>query len=119
MDERLDLAYRVLDAQLVDVDGRRCGKADDLELEGEIGGVVHVAALLSGHGAYAARMPRRLRRLGETLFGSDVRGNTVRRVPWREVEEITARIELRRPGFEMGVGEPADLQERFGKVPGG
>ena len=30
----LDLALGVLDHQLLDADGRRCGKVDDLELEG-------------------------------------------------------------------------------------
>ena len=30
MDERYELVYRVLDDQIVDVDGRRCGRVDDI-----------------------------------------------------------------------------------------
>ena len=34
MSEDLDLGLGLLDHQLVDSDGRRCGNVDDLELEG-------------------------------------------------------------------------------------
>jgi hypothetical protein len=32
--EQVDLAYRLLDLDLVDREGRRCGKVDDLEFSG-------------------------------------------------------------------------------------
>jgi hypothetical protein len=72
--ERLDLVYRVLDLQLVDVDGRRCGKVDDVELSGE---PLRATALLSGTGTFPDRLPRRLLpRLARRLVGRFVLGGT-------------------------------------------
>jgi sporulation protein YlmC with PRC-barrel domain len=84
--ERLDLVYRVLDLQLVDVDGRRCGKVDDVELSGE---PLRATALLSGTGTFPDRLPRRLLpRLARRLVGRFVLGGNVVRIPWEEVDEI-------------------------------
>jgi sporulation protein YlmC with PRC-barrel domain len=98
----MDAVYRLLDAQLVDVEGRRCGRVDDLELDGE---PLAVTAILSGRGTYADRLPPRLRRLALRVFGEDVRGRTVRRVPWEEVDEVTDHITLRRKAADLGLGE--------------
>ena len=43
----IDLAYRLLDLDLVDSEGLRCGKVDDLELTGGPGEVTYVAAIVS------------------------------------------------------------------------
>jgi hypothetical protein len=48
----LDLALGVLDHQLLDVEERRCGKIDDLELERNAAGELHVAAILVGAPAW-------------------------------------------------------------------
>jgi hypothetical protein len=103
MDERMDVAYRMLDAQLVDVDGRRCGKVDDLELTGAPGEPLHVSAVLVGRGALPARLPRRLRGAATRVFGPLVWGETVRRVPWEEVEDITTRVTLRGKAEDLGL----------------
>ncbi len=58
----LDLAYRLLDLDLIDSEDRRCGKVDDLELSGGPGQPTYVAAIIAGPGALPARFPRRLRR---------------------------------------------------------
>jgi hypothetical protein len=99
--EEIDLAYRVLDLDLVDSDGVRCGKVDDLELAGGPGEPAYVAAIRTGPGALARRLPRRLRRLGARVFGhgrSDV--------GWRDVAEVgPGAVKLERTAAELGLGE--------------
>jgi len=102
-EDRADLAYRILDVQLVDVDGRRCGRVDDIELSGGVGAPLRLEALLSGRGVYPARLAPRLRRLGEPLFGRPVLGRTVQRVPWTAVEDVQASVLLREPASELGL----------------
>ncbi len=106
MAERLDLVYRVLDLQVVDVNGRRCGRVDDIELDGD---PLRAVALIVGSGAYPRRLPRRwLERLGRRLLGPEVAGLNIVRVPWEEIDEIEARIVLRRPAAELGLGRGDD-----------
>ena len=105
MDRRhteLDLAYRLLDLDLVDSEGRRCGKVDDLEFAGRPGDPTYLAAIVSGPGALPARFPRRfrLRRLAARIF----RGGETR-VAWDQVEDFDATVELRRTAAELGLGE--------------
>ena len=117
MDKRhtqLDLAYRLLDLDLVDSEERRCGKVDDLEFAGGPGETTHLAAIVTGPGALPARFPRRfrLRKLAARIF----RGGETR-VGWDQVEDFDATVELRRTAAELGLGEGdrrlADL------IPGG
>jgi hypothetical protein len=91
----MDLVYRVLDDQLVDVDGRRCGRADDLEFDGDLGRPPRLHALLSGSGVWHRRLPRRLRPLGRRIFGTGVVGHDVIRVPWDRVDRLDTVIHLR------------------------
>jgi sporulation protein YlmC with PRC-barrel domain len=120
MDERLDLVYRVLDDQIVDVDGRRCGRVDDIELIGAAGAPLEIGGLLTGRGTYAARIPRRLRALATRLFGDDVRGATVHRVPWSEVEDVSATVRLLGRAEDLGLArDDRELQRPFERMPGG
>jgi sporulation protein YlmC with PRC-barrel domain len=98
-DRELDLAYRLLDLDLVDSEGIRCGKVDDLELDGDPGENTYVAAALTGYGALPRRFPRWARRFGARVFGSGVE-----RVPWAKVEDFDSAVELRRPAQELGLG---------------
>jgi hypothetical protein len=99
--DELDLAYRVLDLDLVDCEGRRCGKVDDLQLAGEPGETTYVAAIVSGPGALGRRFPRRLRRFGGRLFGD---GKTS--IGWGEVDEVgPGSVELQSTARELGLGE--------------
>jgi sporulation protein YlmC with PRC-barrel domain len=103
---QLDLVYHVLDLQLVDVDGRRCGRVDDVELARE---PLRAVALLVGSGVYPRRLPgRRLARLMRRLVGAERLGGNVVRVPWEEIEAIDATIELKRPAVELGLGRGDD-----------
>jgi sporulation protein YlmC with PRC-barrel domain len=120
MEDRLDLAYRVLDAQLVDVDGRRCGRVDDIELDGDVGAPLYVGALLTGHGLYPSRLPHRLYGLGRRIFGPGVLGRTIMRVPWSTVDDVAAAVHLRRPAAELDLATiDVELQRWIARLPGG
>ena len=99
MADELDLAYRILDLDLVDSDGRRCGKVDDIELDGSPGETTYAGAILAGPGALGPRFPRRLRALGSKLF----RGG-VTKVPWSAVDTFEAAVELNEPAEELDLG---------------
>jgi sporulation protein YlmC with PRC-barrel domain len=111
--ERMDLVYQVLDDQLVDVEGRRCGRADDLEFEGELGTPPTLHAILSGSGTWHRRMPRRLRGIGARIFGPGVLGDDVIRVPWEQVDEIGSVIKLRAKASELGLAQGDDRDAMF------
>jgi sporulation protein YlmC with PRC-barrel domain len=111
--DRMDLVYRVLDDQLVDVDGRRCGRVDDLEFEGDVGEPPRLSAILSGSGVWHRRMPRRLRALGARIFGSGVVGRDVIRVPWTQVEDIGSVVRLRSKARELGLAQGDDRDATF------
>lgn len=120
MDERMDVGYRMLDAQLVDVDGRRCGRADDIEFTGAVGEPLRISAVLTGHGVYPSRLPRRLAGLGRRVFGPGIMGRTIMRIPWRSVEDVDVTIRLRRPASELGLASvDLALEPWVERLPGG
>lgn len=97
----IDLALGVLDHQLLDSEGRRCGKVDDLELEGVSDGKPHVTAIVSGPPAWSGR--GWLGRMAAAL----TRGDTVR-IAWDEVEEIDSAVRLRRTAKDLRLGRGDD-----------
>jgi sporulation protein YlmC with PRC-barrel domain len=103
--EPIFIAHRLLDEQILDADGRRCGRVDDIELEGS---PPRVSALLVGAGIYPRRVPRRLRPLARRLFGEETWGKNAMRVPWEEVDEIGSTVRLRKVAEELGLGEGDD-----------
>jgi sporulation protein YlmC with PRC-barrel domain len=103
--DRMDLVYRVLDDQLVDVDGRRCGRVDDLEFDGDLGDPPRLHAILSGSGTWHRRLPRPLRALGQRIFGTGVSGCDFIRVPWDQVEDISSVVRLRAKARELGLAQ--------------
>lgn len=119
MADRMDLVYRVLDDQLVDVDGVRCGRADDLEFDGEVGGPPpRLVWILAGSGAWHRRLPRPLRGLGARVFGQGVVGQDLIRVPWEEVDELETVIELKSKARDLGLAQGDERQaEHVGKLP--
>ena len=96
----IDLAYRLLDLDLVDREGRRCGKVDDLELSGRPGEPSYVAAIIAGPGALPARFPRRLRRHAARIF----RGGKTR-VSWKVVDGVDATVELTSTAAQLGLAQ--------------
>jgi hypothetical protein len=106
--QQIDLVYRILDDQLVDVDGRRCGRADDLEFSGGLDAPPRLHAILSGSGTWHQRLPRPLRSLGARVFGAGTLGDDVIRIPWEHVADISARILLDAKARELGLGQGDD-----------
>jgi sporulation protein YlmC with PRC-barrel domain len=119
MAEQMDLVYRLLDDQLVDVDGRRCGRADDLEFDGSVGGPPpRLAWILSGSGAWHRRLPRPLRGIGARVFGSGLVGEDLIRVPWDQVAEVDTVIDLKAKARDLGLGQGDDRWANLvGKLP--
>lgn len=111
------LDKQVLDHQLLDCNGRRCGNVDDLELSGGPGEPLVVAAILSGPGEFRTRLPRAGRPVAwalERLFG---RGVT--RIAWSEVSGHEGHIELRQDAGTYGLGAGDDRAGRLiARLPG-
>ena len=108
----IDLGLGILDHQLVDSQGRRCGKVDDLELEGIGEGKPHVAAILTGPGAWRDRG-----RLGALL--SRLAGRRRVKVPWSEVRSVDSAVRLKRPASELRLARGDRRAERWiEKLPG-
>jgi sporulation protein YlmC with PRC-barrel domain len=79
LSKRVDLGLNVVDHQLLDADGRRCGKVDDLEIDGGPGEEARVVAILCGPGVW----PQRAGWVGR--LASWLGGGARVRVPWDEV----------------------------------
>ena len=102
----IDLVFGVLDHQIVDPDGRRCGKVDDLAIEGGPGEAAVVSALLVGPGAWKGR--GRLGRLAARLAGK-----AMVRVPWEVVADVKSAVELKKSAEELGLGRGDDRARRW------
>ena len=99
------VAHRLLDEQILDSEGRRCGRVDDIELRGD---PPRIAALLVGEGRYPRRLPPRLRPLARRLLGPETWGASALRIPWEEVDEIGPTVRLRGKAEELGLGQGDD-----------
>jgi sporulation protein YlmC with PRC-barrel domain len=113
MAEELDLGLAVLDHQLLDVDGRRCGNVDDLGIEGAPGEPARVVVIYSGPGAWRGR--------GSVLgrFASWIGRGKVVRVPWEEVAEVESHVRLKKKASEYGLGRGDDRARTWiQKLPG-
>ena len=96
--QELDLVVGVLDHQLVDKDGRRCGKVDDLDLDAKPGERAQVTAILAGTGYWAGRLHGPFRRLASSLGGSRTR------IGWEDVGELESAVHLKKTAKELGLG---------------
>ena len=91
-------ALDLLDRQLVDRQGRPCGKVDDLELErDEETGRTYVSAVLAGPGVLATRLGRKgfgpwMERVVSQLAPS--RHPSPVRIPFGRVSDLAARVTL-------------------------
>ncbi len=113
MSEEIEIGLRVLDRQLLDKDGRRCGKVDDLAIEGGVGDVPEVVAILVGPGYWGQRAGR-VGRLAGWIGG----GRRVR-VPWSDVRKLDSAVELRQSATELGLGRGDDrLRPYVSRLPG-
>lgn len=103
----------MLDHQILDGEGRRCGNVDDLEIEGGAGEQPRVAAILVGPGWW----PQRAGLLGR-LAGWIGGGGRVR-IPWEEVAGIESHVQLRKTAAELGLGRGDDrVRPWIERIPG-
>jgi hypothetical protein len=109
----INLGLNVLDHQLLDSDDRRCGKVDDIALEGGPGEDLEVVAILCGPGVWRARAGL-IGRVASWLGG----GGRVR-IPWGEVVEVDSHVKLRKGAevYELGRGDDR-LRPYIAKIPG-
>lgn len=105
MGDAVLIGHRLLDEQIVDSEGRRCGRVDDVELQGT---PPRITALLVGKGLYPRRLPKRLRRIARRLTGPEVWGSNAVRIPWEEVDDLDSAVRLRKKAEELGLGEGDD-----------
>ncbi len=94
----VDLGLDLLDDQLIDVDGWRCGRVDDIELRGGPGQATRIEALLSGVGVWRNRLPR--------VVAPAIAAVTppyMHRIPWDAVSEISTTVRLGRARAELGL----------------
>jgi sporulation protein YlmC with PRC-barrel domain len=106
--EKIHLGRNVLDHQLLDKDGRRCGNVDDLAIEGN-----EVVAILAGPGYW----PQRAGLLGR--IAGWIGGSGRVRIPWDEVEQVDSAVRLRRTASEYGLGKIDDrLRPYVDRIPG-
>jgi sporulation protein YlmC with PRC-barrel domain len=96
--KHLDLARDVLDSELLDSDGKACGRVDNLDLQTGSNGELRIRALLVGPGALSPRLPALVERLIEICIG---RPQVT--VPWSEVERVDRCVRLRRRADELGL----------------
>jgi hypothetical protein len=112
--KELDVALRLLDHQLEDSEGWNCGKVDDLELAGEPGENLELAAILSGPGAWPNRLRGPLGRFMAWLGGG---GFT--RIRWEDVDRVAVAIHLKRTAEDLGLAQGGrELRPWIEKIPG-
>jgi sporulation protein YlmC with PRC-barrel domain len=93
MSRPIDLGLGLLDHQIVDCDGRRCGKVDDLEVAGVRDGKPVVAELLVG----------RRRKV---------------HVPWDVVAKVDSAVHLKVRAEELRLGRGDDqVRPWFARLP--
>lgn len=112
----IDLSLRVLDQQIVDWSGRRCGKVDDIVIDGAPGGTATVAGIVVGRAATRNRKPWLLRLLQP--LAPRFRDADEAAVEWSEIDEITHVVKLKRDAAEYGLAAgDRRAREWVGKVP--
>lgn len=111
MSIEIDIALGILDHQLVDSDGRNCGKVDDLEVAGLDTDAPEVTEIIVGGRAWRSR--GLLGRLASHFSGDAVH------VPWSEVESVSSVVTLKRTAAELRLGRGDDRWARLvERIPG-
>jgi sporulation protein YlmC with PRC-barrel domain len=112
---QLDLVLRVLDQQIVDWAGRRCGNVDDIAIEGDAGGTATVKGLLVGRDATRRRRPRLLALFAGPTFGDAPEVE----VSWSAIEDVTQVVKLKKFATELGLAAGDDKAAKWiGRIPG-
>jgi sporulation protein YlmC with PRC-barrel domain len=112
----IDLGFMLMDRQLIDSKGRRCGKVDDLDLEGGPGEETKVVAIVSGPEAWRAGKHGPIGLLAARLFGGS---DDTALVHLDTIEELGPVIKLKLPASELGLGQGDERVAQFiRRIPG-
>ena len=116
MKRKLLLMRDIVDNQLVGSEGERITKAAGVEVELREGARPVVRALLVGPEPLARRIGPRVGWLVQRITG----GGREVRIPWEEVEDVGADIELNIPAHRTGATHAEDwVREKIiGRIPG-
>lgn len=120
-DVSIPVGRLVLDKGLLDRDGRRCGKVDDLLLELEPDGELRVVGVVSGPLAFAQTLGplwRAVSRAVHRLLG--VANPRPVEIPWTSVDAVDFVVRLSVSRREAGLEELADAVRRriVSRIPG-
>lgn len=119
---RLDAALNLLDRQLVDRDGRLCGKVDDVELQRRDDGTLVVTALLTGPGALGHRLPGVLGRMTLAVWRRlhVEQDPEPARIPYEQITAIESGVRLAAGRAELPNGDLENWARTVivGKLPG-
>ena len=108
-----DIGLHVVDHQILDRNGRRCGNVDDIAIEGGAEETPEVVAILVGPGYWGARAGWLGRLAGW------IGGNGKVRVDWSEVETVDSAVRLKHDATSLGLGAGDDrLRPYLEKIPG-
>ena len=111
--EEFDIGLHVLDHQLLDKNGRRCGNVDDLAIEGGPGEIPQVVAILVGPGHWGARAGWIGRLAGW------IGGGRKTRIDWNDVARIDSAVCLKKDAATLGLGLADDRLRRYReRIPG-
>jgi sporulation protein YlmC with PRC-barrel domain len=95
----VNLGLRLLDDQLLDSNGHRCGRVDDVQLKGSPGSRrAEISALLIGPGAWSGRLRRPL---SDLIVG--LAPDHMHVVPWSEVSSVGTAVHLAKSATELGL----------------
>jgi sporulation protein YlmC with PRC-barrel domain len=95
----------VMDMQLFDCEGRRCGRVDALALDAD----GNIETILTGPGAWRARLPGRV--------GLHLPDEMIE-VPWSRVDRVERGVRLNARAQDLGLGRGDDeLRYLLGHLP--
>lgn len=119
----MDVEYELLDKGLIDRDGERCGRVDDLEVENTFDRPPRVVAILAGGGAKSVHLWPWVHRLSLWLHRVLGLPEPVEPVviPWEEVANTEIDVMLRVSGEEVGLERLNQVvaDRLIGRIPGG
>jgi hypothetical protein len=117
----LDLIRDVLDKQMVDRSGRRCGKVDGLVLRLGDDGQPRVSRIEVGGGVLARRLGPRLGRWAAALARwCGVREGHPYHIPWARVVDVDleVKLDLDAPRTELDAAERRLRERIIARIPG-
>jgi sporulation protein YlmC with PRC-barrel domain len=118
----IDILYELMDQGLVDSNGMRCGRVDDIVVDETAGHPPRVVALLAGGGAKSRQLWEPLHRVSLWLHALLGVPQPIEPavIPWEMVERVEGDVFLKRPANDLGLNRlNRAAAERFiGRIPG-